>query len=191
MHFLNLQIQYTICNPKKHPEKGVCHESYSQNLGKKTFNSFVPNAPFLYALITMEIHIKQTGRILCTKVPIQFVHCIVFFFSNLLLTIFRKVSHHQLQISANEIIGPIILCVRRCALACKCVCRHSMYAWGLHISICVSMHVRAWVCIGRWGILTMHTFFIFNFMLYMFKMSKTLRNIRLKIKLAKLNIFIK
>ena len=66
-----------------------------------------------------------------------------------------------------------------------------MYAWGLHISICVSMHVRVWVCIGRWGILTMHTFFIFNFMLYMFKMSKTLRNIRLKIKLAKLNIFIK
>ena len=190
MHFLNLQIQYTICNPKKHPEKGVCHESYSENLEKKTFNSFVPNAPFLYALITMEIHINKL--VVSSVLRFQFnLFNAWFFFSNLLLTIFQKVSHHLLQISANEIIGPIILCVQTCALACKCVCRHSMYAWGLHISICVSMHVRVWVCIGRWGILTMHTFFIFNFMLYKFKMSKTLRNIRLKIKLAKLNIFIK
>lgn len=47
--------------------------------GKKTFNSFVTKVPFLYALITVKIHIKQTGSTLCTKVPIQFVQCMIFF----------------------------------------------------------------------------------------------------------------
>lgn len=89
MHFLNLQIQYTICNPKKHPEKGVCHESYSENLEKKTFNSFVPNAPFLYALITMEIHINKL--VVSSVLKFQFnLFIALFFFLKSFINYFPK-----------------------------------------------------------------------------------------------------